>query len=223
MNVTEDFVVQEPRERLWQFFEQIDRVARCLPGVEDVEVIDPDNSRLRVTQALGPMTATFDLKMRITDRDPGRGMQFTAVGRTVRGAAGNIRAANIVRLEELPGGDATRVVLDADVALGGMIGSVGQKVVARQAGKVTKSFAERLERELRGESAPDGAPAPTLAAAQGDPAATGDAGPSSATTASPAAAPGGAWWRSTVPVPLPAALAIAFGAGFLAGASRRRR
>ena len=72
MKVVEEFVVQETPERLWEFFEQIERVARCMPGVEDVEVIDADNSNLRVTQSLGPMSATFDLKMKITEREPNR-------------------------------------------------------------------------------------------------------------------------------------------------------
>ena len=211
MKVTEEFIVQEPPQRLWEFFEQIDRVARCLPGVEDVEVIDTDNSRLRVSQALGPMTATFDLKMRITDRQPGRAMQFTAIGRSVRGAAGNIRTANVVRLEEVDGGEATRVHLDADVALGGMIGSVGQKVVAKQAGKVTKTFAETLQRELRGDGpAPTGAPAPAPAAASRQP---------SPARAAPVTK---GLVRTTIPVPLGVVLAAVFGAGYLAGRAVRR-
>jgi uncharacterized protein len=149
MKMREEFVVAEPPATLWEFFEQVDRVARCVPGVEDVTVVDADNSRVRVTQAVGPMSATFDLKMRITGRDPGRSMEFTAIGRSVRGAAGNVRATNTVQLEEADGGG-TRVVLDGDVALGGMLGSVGQKVVAKQATRVTRSFAEALERELTG-------------------------------------------------------------------------
>lgn len=156
MKMREEFVVAEPPATLWEFFEQVDRVARCVPGVEDVTVVDADNSRVRVTQAVGPMSATFDLKMRITGRDPGRSMEFTAIGRSVRGAAGNVRSTNTVQLEDAEGGG-TRVVLDGEVALGGMLGSVGQKVVAKQAGKVTRSFAEALERELSGEpAAPNG-------------------------------------------------------------------
>ena len=155
MKMREEFVVAEPPATLWEFFEQVDRVARCVPGVEDVTVVDADNSRVRVTQAVGPMSATFDLKMRITDRDPGRSMEFTAIGRSVRGAAGNVRSTNTVPLEEADGGG-TRVTLDGDVALGGMLGSVGQKVVAKQAGKVTRSFAEALERELTGGAAAPG-------------------------------------------------------------------
>ena len=158
MKMREEFVVPEPPATLWEFFEQVDRVARCVPGVEEVTVVDADNSRVRVTQAVGPMSATFDLKMRITDRDPGRSMEFTAIGRSVRGAAGNVRSTNTVALEEAEGGG-TRVTLDGDVALGGMLGSVGQKVVAKQAGKVTRSFAEALERELSGNGAAEAAPA----------------------------------------------------------------
>lgn len=109
MKVKEEFVISESPRPLWEFSEQLDQVARCVPGVEEVTVLDADSSRLRVTQTLGPMTATFDIKMRITARDPGRSMQFTAVGRSVRGAAGNVRATHVVRLEEghqrIPGRD----------------------------------------------------------------------------------------------------------------------
>lgn len=149
MKVSEQFVVAEPATTVWEFFEHVDRVARCVPGVEDVTVVDDENSRVRVTQAVGPMTATFDMKMRITAREPGRSMEFTGIGRSVRGAAGNVRSTNRVQLEEAENGS-TRVLLESDVALGGMLGSVGQKVVARQASVVTKSFARTLEQELSG-------------------------------------------------------------------------
>jgi carbon monoxide dehydrogenase subunit G len=153
VKVQEEFVVAEPASTVWKFFAQVDRVARCVPGVEDVTVVDDENSRVRVTQAVGPMTATFDMKMRITGREPGRSMEFTGIGRSVRGAAGNVRSTNRVQLEEAENGS-TRVLLESDVALGGMLGSVGQKVVAKQASVVTKSFAQALEHELSGGAAP---------------------------------------------------------------------
>ncbi|UGS35940.1 CoxG family protein [Capillimicrobium parvum] len=168
MKVNESFVIAEPPERIWEFFEQVDQVARCVPGVESVEVIDTDNSRVRVTQAVGPMTATFDLKMRITERRPHALMQFTAVGRAVKGAAGNIRTTNTVRLAPLDEG--TRVELEAELAMGGVLGSVGQKVVAKQAGQVTRDFSDALERAIRGGGAPVEAAAETPA---GEPAPRG--------------------------------------------------
>jgi hypothetical protein len=151
VKVAEEFVIAESPQKLWEFFEQFDQVARCVPGMEDVTVVDEDNSRVRVTQSLGPMTATFDVKMRVTARDPGRRMEFTAVGRSVRGAAGNVRANHVVRLTD-EGSGSTRVLLEGDVALGGMLGSVGQKVVAKQAAVVTQAFAEALQERLGGKA-----------------------------------------------------------------------
>jgi carbon monoxide dehydrogenase subunit G len=165
VRVEESFVIAEPRERLWEFFEHVDRVARCVPGVESVEVIDDEQSKVRVTQAVGPMTATFDLKMRITEREPLERMQFTAIGRAVKGAAGNIRTTNTVRLTDVEEG--TRVVLESDLAMGGVLGSVGQKVVAKQAGQVTKAFSDALERAIKGEGvAATEAAEPTAAVAE---------------------------------------------------------
>ena len=46
---------------------------------------------------------------------------FTAIGRAVKGAAGNVRTTNVVRLTATDKG--TRVDLEADLAMGGVMGS----------------------------------------------------------------------------------------------------
>ncbi|MHA6796321.1 CoxG family protein [Pseudonocardia bannensis] len=160
MRLREEFEVPEPVSTVWDFFSRTDQVAQCLPGVEDVAVADPDNVTVRATQSLGPMTATFDAKVRITDRVPQQAIRFTTTGRSVRGAVGNVRADIEAQLH--PGAQGTRIVVDADIALAGAIGSVGQKVVAKQASKVTAAFARNLSAALQGGTAaaplPAGAP-----------------------------------------------------------------
>ncbi|MCW2954004.1 MAG: carbon monoxide dehydrogenase subunit, partial [Conexibacter sp.] len=190
MRVQQSFVIAEPREKLWEFFEQVDQVAACVPGVESVEQVDADNSRIRMTQSVGPMSATFDLRMKITDRKPLELMEFTAIGRAVRGAAGNVRTTNTVRLAEVAEG--TRVELESELAMGGVLGSVGQKVIARQAGQVTQQFSDSLERAIKGEPA-QAAAAPAAAAPDTAP----DPATANGAAASATAAPGG-------PTPLPA-------------------
>jgi hypothetical protein len=148
VKVSEEFVVPGSRDDVWKVVGDVARVARCLPGVEDVTLVDSDSSTVRVTQSLGPMTATFEAKMKVVEREPGRRISFAATGRSVRGAAGNVRLTNSVRLED-EGSDATRVLLEADVAMGGMLGAVGGKVIARQAAQAAKDFAAALERELQ--------------------------------------------------------------------------
>lgn len=155
MKVQQSFSIDQPRDRVWAFLLNIPDVARCVPGVEEVEVIDDEHSRVRLTQAVGPMSATFDLKMRITERVEHERLQFTASGKAVKGAAGTVRTINTVSLDD--DGDGTRVALDADMAMGGVLGSIGQKVIAKQATGVTTEFAAALERSLNGETRADGA------------------------------------------------------------------
>ena len=149
MKLSEQFRIPEQPQSLWTFFERPEDVARCLPGVESVTVHDEDNVTVRATQSIGPLHATFDAKVTVFERVPGEMIRFRAVGRTVRGAAGNVRAENTVRLQ--PDGDGTTVVFEGDLILAGALGSVGQKVVAKQTAKVTSQFASNLQRALSGE------------------------------------------------------------------------
>ena len=95
------------------------------------------------------MTATFDAKITVVERVPGELIRFNAVGKSVRGAIGNVRTSNAVRLRADE--DGTLVTVEGDVILAGALGSVGQKVVAKQAAKVTADFAANLQAALGGE------------------------------------------------------------------------
>jgi hypothetical protein len=82
----------------------------------------------------------------ITERVREEKIQFTATGKAVRGAIGNFRSTNTVYLQA--GEHQTRVIVEGELALAGVLGSIGQKVVMSQADKVTAAFAKNLERVL---------------------------------------------------------------------------
>jgi carbon monoxide dehydrogenase subunit G len=149
MKLHEEFQVSEPVAAVWKFFEQPQRVAGCMPGVEEVSIIDDDHVDVRATQSIGPMSATFEARVEVLDRVTNELIRFQATGKSVKGATGHIRTTNEVRLSEADG--TTTVTIDGDVILAGALGSVGQKIVAKQAGKVTAQFAENLQSALRGE------------------------------------------------------------------------
>lgn len=155
MRLLETFEVATPIAEVWRFLEQPEAVASCVPGVEQLTVRTPDDIDVRISQSIGPMNATFAATVQITEREPEKQIRFTAQGKTVRGAMGNVRASVEVGLAATAAG--TEISLDADVALAGALGSVGQKVVAKQAGKVTAQFADNIAAAL-------GAPAADVAA-----------------------------------------------------------
>lgn len=148
MKFRQEFRVSEPIDKVWLFFEQPLGVAECIPGVESVDAIEPDRLAVRITQKLGPMSATFEAKVRITERIPGERIAFTSTGKAVRGAVGSFRTTNVVLLRGI--GTETDVVVESEAALAGVLGAIGQKVIARQAEKVTAEFAENLRHALSG-------------------------------------------------------------------------
>jgi uncharacterized protein len=148
VRLQQQFEVAQSASSVWEFFEQPEAVAECVPGVEQLTVVTPDDVEVRVTQSVGPMTATFAATVKIVERVPEKLISFTATGKSVRGAMGNVRATVTVQLEAV--GDRTLVLVEGDVVLAGALGSVGQKVVAKQVGKVTAQFAGNLEAAFGG-------------------------------------------------------------------------
>ena len=146
MQFEEKFTVGRPIDVAWQFFEDPDRLALCVPGVESVEPLEDGRSMVRMTQKVGPLSATFNLYKHDSDREEGRRLEVTSVGKSIRGAVGELRAVHGIALT--PAGDSTDVDIRAEIAVGGMLGSVGSKAMASKAKKVAQAFAVNVSEKL---------------------------------------------------------------------------
>ena len=166
MKYRHEFRVREPGDKVWRFFERPLEVAQCIPGVEEAEPVEGEDDcfSVRATQKLGPMSTTFRAKVRITERVAGARIAFTATGKAVRGAVGNFRAQNTVTLTQE--GDKTCVAVEGEVALGGVLGTVGNAVINKHAAKVTAEFASNLEQALSAADQPVAGPRPEEAAVE---------------------------------------------------------
>lgn len=165
MKFQQEFTLDQPVEALWSFFEQPELVAQCMPGVESIQPLGNDVFMVQATQKVGPLSATFESRLQITEKVAGERIAFNATGKAVRGAIGNFRAESVVRL--FPAGEGTLVRVESEAALAGVLGSVGQKIIAKQAEKITAEFARTLEARLSGEAAGPVAVAAGPAIAQG--------------------------------------------------------
>ena len=154
MHFEETFTVPRPADAVWGFFAEPERLALCVPGVESVAPLEDGRSKVRMTQKVGYLSATFDLKMHVSGREEGRMLEVTSIGRSVRGAVGELRSTNRVTLT--PHAEGTRIDLTAEIGVGGMLGSVGQKVMASKAKEVARQFAANVNDRLV-EWVPDGA------------------------------------------------------------------
>ena len=144
MQIQEAFTVDAPPETVWKFFEEIERVARCVPGVQSVDVLGDDRYKIVAMQKVGFISATFEMATYVENREPLRCLALSSVGKSIRGAVGNLRSRDRVDFEPTPGGG-TRVTLTSELAVGGMLGALGHKVIASKSKEITGKFAQALQ------------------------------------------------------------------------------
>lgn len=66
MKITQEFQVNRPLSTVWDYFQDIPEVAKCLPGAELLSD-DGDNTYTgRVSVKLGPLSLTFDGTAKVT-------------------------------------------------------------------------------------------------------------------------------------------------------------
>jgi hypothetical protein len=152
MQIEETFGVDAPVEAVWGFFEDVERVARCVPGVQSVDVLGPDRYRIVATQKVGFISATFEMTTQIDGREPLRSLSLTSVGKSVRGAVGNLRSRDRVSLVPRPEGG-TQVTLTSEMMVGGMLGALGHKAIAAKSREITEKFADALRTALQASGA----------------------------------------------------------------------
>ena len=158
MKVEQSFGVPEAPQRVFEFFDtEVERVVRCIPGVESFEDLGGDQYRVRISQRVGSIGATFDLRARLERKEEPSWFEFSAVGRSVKGAAGDMRSRNRLDLSPDPEGGGTTLTVASDVALGGMMGSLGGRVVSAKTKEVTDEFVRNVMAEMATWSAEHGA------------------------------------------------------------------
>ena len=148
MQIKESFTVGAPPETVWRFFENIERVARCVPGVQSVDVLSPDRYKVVATQKVGFISATFEMTTQIDERQAGKFLALSSVGKSVKGAVGTLRSRDRVEFDATPEGG-TAITLTSELMVGGMLGALGHKAIASKSKEMTEKFAQALQAEIQ--------------------------------------------------------------------------
>ena len=161
-------------------------LVRTIPGCQRLEKVGPDSYRATVLAGVASIKGTFDGDVRLTDQAPPNSFTLHAAG---AGAPGTVTAVARVSLSP---GDAggTRLSYDADATNGGMIGGVGQRMLAGVARKTAGEFFAAVDRTLAAGPAALAAPpipVPAVAPVMEEPA------------VSPATSAAGAVWHAPAP------------------------
>jgi uncharacterized protein len=155
VKVTGEATLHAPIDRVWDALNDPAVLVRTIPGCERLEATGPDAYSMTVTAGVASIRGTYSGEVKLHDQQPPGSFVMSASG---AGAPGTVSTEVQVRLSEVDG--ATRLTYDADAVVGGMIGGVGQRMLAGVAKKLAGEFFTAVDDVLTGK-------APVAAAAIG--------------------------------------------------------
>jgi len=143
-----EITVGAPPEAVWALLWDVERVARCLPGCQDVRVVVPhDRYEAVVSERIGPFTVRFPLEIRVLQAEAPRRLVAVASGRDAS-VGSSLRVSLDLRLEAA--GTSSRLVIASDASILGKLGALGHGIVQHKADGIMAQFAQALRAELEG-------------------------------------------------------------------------
>ena len=141
MDMTDSRRIAAPREVVWAALNDPDVLKQCIPGCETIEKTSDTEMTAKVTLKIGPVKATFNGKVTLSDLDPPNG--YTISGEGAGGAAGHAKGGAKVSLEAAEGEEgAEETILHYDVKaqVGGKIAQLGGRLIDATAKKLAGEF-----------------------------------------------------------------------------------
>ena len=141
MELSNDFEVTAPIEKVWEVINDVELIAPCLPGAQ-LEEVENDEYKGFVKVKVGPITAQYRGVAKFVEKDDSNHrVVIRGEGRDTRGA-GNAAADITASLESTTEG--TRVNVVTDLKITGKVAQFGRGVMADISKKLMSQFADNL-------------------------------------------------------------------------------
>lgn len=160
MQLSQQQFIPAPPAQVYAALNDADTLKRCIPGCDQLEKKSDSELSAKVTLKIGPVKATFDGHVTLSDLNPPHG--YTISGEGSGGVAGFAKGSAEVMLEEKDGGTLLSYQVNAQIS--GKIAQLGSRLIDSTAKKLAAQFFEQLAACL----SPDQPAADDSAAAAGE-------------------------------------------------------
>lgn len=129
------------------------RLARCIPGCQDVRELSPGRYTATLTSRVAFMTLSFKVAIDVVTIDPPVTIEARVTGDAV-GLSGHVVAIASLHLDETAD-RRTTIRYATAIGLTGRLGGLGQPVFRATSAKMAREFGENLKAEIeRGQPDP---------------------------------------------------------------------
>ncbi len=144
MELTDEIIIQAPRDQVYAALNDPEVLQRCIPGCEELIKHSDTELEAKVLLKIGPVKARFSGD--VTLDKSGAPDAFSLTGQGSGGAAGHAKGGADVTLT--PDGDTTILRYEARAAVGGKIAQLGNRLVLSTAKKLAGKFFDAFAAEM---------------------------------------------------------------------------
>lgn len=141
------FTLKAPIQEVWDFLLKPETLASCVPGLEEIELIDERTYNSVVKQKVGPISVRFRFTTTLTEVDPPTHLKAVGKGADI-GKAGIFTQETTVDLKELSGGE-VEVSYRSNVTIVGRLATFGDRIMRAKAKDVGDKFTRALQDKLK--------------------------------------------------------------------------
>jgi carbon monoxide dehydrogenase subunit G len=144
MEFTGRYTISAPIELVWEGILDPAVLKACIPGCEKLEQPADGQYVATVKLKIGPVSATFNGKVTLSDIQPPKAVRLTGEGQG--GVAGFAKGSALVALER--DGDATVLYYSATASVGGKLAQIGQRLIDGAAKQIADNFFQRFSQTI---------------------------------------------------------------------------
>lgn len=165
MKISGSYTIDAPREEVWAALNDIDVLARVVPGCERLEQTGENEYEGQVKIGIQSIRGTYSGKIRLEDIQPPSHYKLVASGKSANGV---VDGAGTVDLEEQDG--KTLLRYGGDAQIGGVLASVGQRLIEGASKQLINQSLKALAEQVARRRAPAAEPVAAAPAAPNPPA-----------------------------------------------------
>ena len=140
------FTIAAPRQAVWQQLMNPDALARALPGCEKMQPNSDGSYQAELKVGIGAIKGTYSGRVEILDPVPFEHYRMKLEG---KGTGGFVRGEGTFTLADGgPSGSSTIVTYSGEAQVGGLIASVGQRLLQGAAQKIASQFFEAFAQQV---------------------------------------------------------------------------
>ncbi|SRR5579885_1765063 len=147
MKFEQNCVIPASRPKLWDFLTDIPKVAKCLPGVEEVHSEEEGKYSGILALKVGVIKLKMSGKIIIEEMNAEQHTATMAVQAADHRITGLVQGKMTMKLDEVSA-EQTKLIVGTDISLFGKIGEFGQPIIRKKADKMMEEFAGNVAKSV---------------------------------------------------------------------------